>query len=241
MQAMIFAAGLGTRLLPLTLTKPKALVEVGGKPMLWHVLMRLKREGFEDIVINVHHLAHQIKDYLSANDNFGLNIRISDESSMLLDTGGAIKHAFSTPPVCPVLIHNVDIFSNANLKSLYHSNGINAATLLVSERITHRHLLFDDDMSLVGWTNKETGEVKSPSPSLNPDKCNHLAFSGIHILSPTLIAEMQTWPDKFSIIDFYLAKCSTFTIRGFVQPGLTLTDAGKPETLETLNTELNDK
>lgn len=251
MQAMIFAAGLGTRLHPLTLTKPKALVEVGGRPMLWHVLMRLRDEGFDDIVINVHHFPSQITDYLSANDNFGLAIRISDESSMLLDTGGAIRHAFPSTPTCPVLIHNVDIFSNAHLSTLYQSatNEIvgagrisaQAATLLVSERPTSRYLLFDDHMSLVGWTNIKTGEVKSPYPTLNPTDYKHLAFSGIHVISPTLIGEMSSWPDKFSIIDFYLAHCSQYTIKGHIQPDLHLTDAGKPETLRQLNTPTDNR
>lgn len=241
MQAMIFAAGLGTRLHPLTLTKPKALVEVGGRPMLWHVLNRLRDEGFNDIVVNVHHFARQIEDYLSSHSNFGLHIRISDETSRLLDTGGAIRHAFPAAPADPILIHNVDIFSNAHLSQLYHSIGQSAATLLVSNRPTSRYLLFSDNMSLLGWTNIKTGEVKSPYPNLNPDKCTRLAFSGIHVISPTLISEMSSWPDKFSIIDFYLAHCSRFAIRGFIQPDLQLTDVGKPETLEYINSTIHSK
>ena len=112
-QAMVFAAGLGTRLKPLTDTMPKALVRVGGQPLLWHVIMKLKSAGYERIVVNVHHFAQQIVDYLSANDNFGLDIRISDETSGLLETGGGIRKALPLfDPSSPVLIHNVDILSN---------------------------------------------------------------------------------------------------------------------------------
>ena len=161
MQAMIFAAGLGTRLKPLTDSMPKALVRVGGKPLIEHVIMKLKDAGVGRIVVNVHHFAGQIKSFLAANDNFGVDIRVSDESEMLLETGGGIKKAaplFS--PDEPVLIHNVDILSNVDLRKFYDSSTGNDATLLVSDRKTRRYLLFDDGMTLRGWTNVETGEVK---------------------------------------------------------------------------------
>ena len=119
-QAMIFAAGLGTRLKPLTDHKPKALVEVGGEPLLKRVIFRLKDAGFHRIVVNVHHFASQIVDYLKENDHFGLDIRISDESECLLDTGGGIKKAYPFfDPMSPILIHNVDILSNVDLKAFY--------------------------------------------------------------------------------------------------------------------------
>ena len=158
---MIFAAGLGTRLKPLTDSMPKALVRVGGKPLIEHVIMKLKDAGVGRIVVNVHHFAGQIKSFLAANDNFGVDIRVSDESEMLLETGGGIKKAaplFS--PDEPVLIHNVDILSNVDLRKFYDSSTGNDATLLVSDRKTRRYLLFDDGMTLRGWTNVETGEVK---------------------------------------------------------------------------------
>ena len=170
---MIFAAGLGTRLKPLTDKMPKALVPVGGHPLLWHVVMRLKAAGFERIVVNVHHFAQQIVDYVEQNNRFGLDIRISDETAMLLETGGGIKKALPLfEPDSPVLIHNVDILSNVNLAAFYESAQNNPATLLVSERTTKRYLQFDDDMRLTGWKNVETGEVKGREG-------RSLAFSGI--------------------------------------------------------------
>jgi hypothetical protein len=184
-QAMIFAAGLGTRLKPLTDTMPKALVRVGVQPLLWHVVQKLKAAGYERIVVNVHHFAQQIVDYLKAQDNFGLDIRISDESDQLLETGGGIKKALPLfDPTEPILIHNVDILSNLDLTgglspvcevhgdcppvssaSTPASNSASTpiALLIVSRRQTKRYLLFDDTMRLQGWTNIETGEVRGPA------------------------------------------------------------------------------
>ena len=162
-QAMIFAAGLGTRLRPLTDTMPKALVRVGGEPLLHRVVMNLKKAGFERIVINVHHFAEQIVDYLKTNDNFGLDIRISDESDALLDTGGGIRKAAPLfDPSSPILIHNVDILHNVDLAKLYDTAADNDATLLVSRRDTSRYLIFNEEMRLNGWINIKTGEVKPP-------------------------------------------------------------------------------
>lgn len=152
---MIFAAGLGTRLKPLTDTMPKALVPVGGQPLLWHVIMKLKKSGYERIVVNVHHFADQIIDYLRLNDNFGLDIRISDEREQLLETGGGIKKALPLfDPSEPILIHNVDILSNLDLNQL----PTDAPVLVVSQRQTKRYLQFDDEQRLVGWKNIETGK-----------------------------------------------------------------------------------
>ena len=146
---MIFAAGLGTRLKPMTDTRPKALVEIDGHPLLWHVIMKLKSAGFTRIVVNVHHFASQIIDYLNANDHFGLDIRISDERARLLDTGGGIKAAASLfSPTSPILIHNVDIFSNVDVAAFYQSIGKADAALLVSSRETSRYLVFNDAMQL---------------------------------------------------------------------------------------------
>ena len=232
MQAMIFAAGLGTRLKPLTDTMPKALVRVGGKPLIEHVVEKLKASGAERIVVNVHHFASQVIDYLQENDNFGVDVRISDESERLLDTGGGIKKARPLfMPDAPILIHNVDILSNVDLGRLYCGHGDADATLLVSERKTKRYLLFDDDMRLVGWTNIDTGEVKSPYPGLRVGDCRMLAFSGIHVFSPRLFPLMDDFPDKFGIIDFYLQVCSKAVVKGCVQPSLSLLDVGKLDTL----------
>lgn len=221
-QAMIFAAGLGTRLKPLTDTMPKALVRVGGQPLLWHVIHKLKHAGYERIVVNVHHFAGQIVDYLKANDNFGLDIRISDESSMLLETGGGIKKALALfDPTEPILIHNVDILSNLDLAAL----PTDAPLLVVSQRQTKRYLQFDDAMRLVGWKNIETGEVKGREG-------NSLAFSGIHMFHPSLAPLLADWPERFPIMDFYLKACADHLIRGYEAKDLRLLDVGKLDTLD---------
>lgn len=232
MQAMIFAAGLGTRLKPLTDTMPKALVCVAGRPLLEHTVMRLKAAGVERIVVNVHHFASQITDFLSANGNFGMDIRVSDETAALLDTGGGIRAAAPLfDPASPILIHNVDILSNVDISSFYAANVANAATLLVSNRKTSRYLLFDDDMQLVGWTNVATGEVRSPYPATVTSAARRYAFSGIHIFSPELFPLFDGFPDKFGIIDFYLSVCDRVVIRGCVKDDLRLMDVGKLDTL----------
>lgn len=232
-QAMIFAAGLGTRLKPLTDTMPKALVRVGGKPLIEHVVEKLKDAGFGSMVVNVHHFAPQVVDYLHANGNFGADIRISDESAGLLDTGGGLKKAGPLfQPDAPVLIHNVDILSNVNLVRFYENSKDSDATLLVSERKTKRYLLFDDGMRLVGWTNVETGEVKSPYPDLDVASCKMYAFSGIHVFSPRLFPFMDAFPDKFGIIDFYLNTCDKAVIKACVKTDLRLLDVGKLDTLD---------
>lgn len=266
---MIFAAGLGTRLKPLTDTMPKALVRVGGEPLIKRVIMNLAAAGVDRIVVNVHHFAEQIIDYLKDNDNFGLDIRISDETDGLLETGGGIKKAAPLfDPADPILIHNVDILSNVDLREFYQiasqsekrkvkseesecgsekgkveneegrgkneeSNYCDAvdAVLLVSWRKTKRYLLFNDDMKLVGWTNIETGEVRSPYPELNPKECRMYAFAGIHALSPRLLKMMDEFPDRFGIIDFYLKACATHNIKGYVKDDLKLMDIGKLDTL----------
>ena len=230
---MIFAAGLGTRLKPLTDTMPKALVSVGGDPLLKHVIIKLKNAGFERVVVNVHHFAQQIIDYLAANNNFGLDIRISDESEMLLETGGGIKKAIPLFDAdSPVLIHNVDILSNVDLSAFYDLSSNNNATLLVSERKTKRYLLFDEQMNLKGWTNVETGEVKSPYVPLDVEPLQRLAFSGIHVISPFMFPCFDEMPQRFSIIDFYLKFCCNYPWRGYRKTDLRLMDVGKTDTLK---------
>ena len=229
-QAMIFAAGLGTRLRPLTDTMPKALVRVGGEPLLHRVIMNLKSAGFERIVVNVHHFAEQIIDYLKTNDNFGLDIRISDESDALLDTGGGIRKAAPLfDPSSPILIHNVDILHNVDLATFYESAISHDATLMVSERQTSRYLIFNDDMRLRAWVNIKTGEVK-PQSSQSPEGLR-AAFSGLHVFSPRLFPLMAEWPDKFGIIDFYLDACHKADIRGILNTNLRLLDVGKLDSL----------
>ena len=244
---MIFAAGLGTRLKPLTDTMPKAMVPVGGKPLIHILIDRLKAAGVGEVVINVHHFAQQIVDYVKAHDSFGLDIRFSDETDMLLETGGGLKKAVSLfTDSSPILVHNVDILSNADLTALYSQS--RSTTLLTSQRATQRYLLFDRDDRLVGWTNMATGAVKSPYEDLRAigesslsiqEKVDRLtssyrplAFSGIQVFYPDLATLMDTWQGKFSIIDFYLSICDKTPIHCAIQPGLRLLDVGKLNSLE---------
>ena len=234
MKAMIFAAGLGTRLKPLTDNTPKALLPINGKPMLEHVILKLKDAGFHQIAINIHHLGDQIIDFLAANNNFGAQIYLSDERDYLLDTGGGIKHAASfLQGDEPFLVHNVDIMSNIDLRALYnhHLEANPLATLLVSKRKTSRYLLFDKENKLCGWRNHETGEVKSFYPNFDPSQYNEYAFSGIHILSPKIFEWMEEWTGKFSIINFYLSICAKTNIHAYADDNLRLIDVGKAETL----------
>ena len=231
---MIFAAGLGSRLKPLTDNMPKALVPVAGKPMLEHVILKLKEAGFDQIVINIHHLGQQIIDFLQANNNFGVKIYISDERDYLLDTGGGIKKAaLFLQGDEPFLVHNVDILSNVDLKLLYqqHVNNNALATLLVSQRQTSRYLLFNQENKLCGWRTHAPGEVKSFSPSFDPQQYTEYAFGGIHVMSPKILDWMEEWTGKFSIIQFYLSICARTDIHAFPSSNLRLLDIGKPETL----------
>lgn len=236
MKAMIFAAGLGTRLKPLTDTMPKALVPVGGKPLLEILICKLMAAGVKDIVINVHHFADQIVRFVEEHDSFGIRITFSDETACLLETGGGIKKAAplllqGNEDGRPFLVHNVDILSNADLTLFMQNRPEAAAVLMVSERQTQRYLLFDETDRLVGWTNIKTGEVKTPYPSLDVDACRKYAFAGMHLFSPRLFRYFDAWPDKFSIIDFYLSVCDREPIYACRQPGLRLLDVGKVDTL----------
>lgn len=242
MNALIFAAGLGTRLKPLTDTMPKAMVPVNGKPLIQILIERLKAIGVTEIVVNVHHFAQQIIDFINANKSFGINIHISDETSQLLETGGGLKQAaalFSNN--APILVHNVDILSNADLLSLYTNSA--STTLLVSLRQTQRYLLFDHTNRLVGWTNIATGEVKSPYPEIKAHEgdtafftqsssIKKYAFSGIQVFHPSLLPLMSSWHGKFSIIDFYLSICHTTPILCHFDPQLKLLDVGKLDTIK---------
>ena len=237
MKAMIFAAGLGSRLKPLTDTMPKALVPVAGCPMLEHVILKLKASGFTEIVINIHHFGEQIIDFLKTNNDFGLTIHISDERDRLLDTGVGIRKArlFFENSGEPFLVHNVDILSDMNLKELYdfHMQSGSVATLLASRRTTSRYLLFDTERKLRGWINKDTGQVKPEGFHYDESLYREYAFSGIHVFSPAVFRLMEAprWEGKFSIMDFYLATCGQTDYSGYLAEKLELIDIGKPETL----------
>lgn len=237
MKAMIFAAGLGTRLKPLTDTLPKALVPVAGKPLLWHVIRRLKAAGYDDIVINVHHFADKIIDYIREQDDFGIRIRISDERGLLRETGGGVAYARPfLEDADHFLVHNVDILSDLDLPWLESSIRPDAlATLVVSSRETSRYLLFDNDMRLVGWTNVKTGEVRSPYPGLDPESCSKFAFSGIHLMSSKVFPLMEEFGERFPVMDFYLKMAGTHPIYGAVPATLNLVDVGKLDTLDFVN------
>lgn len=238
---MIFAAGLGTRLKPLTDTMPKALVPVGGSPLLELTIDRLVSSGATEIVVNVHHFGEQIIAYINQH-NWKVPVRISDEREALLDTGGGLLKAgpLFQDEDGPILIHNVDILSNADLSALYKAGCSADCILLVSERQTQRYLLFDDDMRLCGWTNLATKEVRSPYPNLDLSKMHRFAFSGIHTFSPQMFRLMDGFPNKFGIMDFYLSVCHKANIRAFLQKDLRLLDVGKQDTIQTAEAFLKE-
>lgn len=243
---MIFAAGLGTRLHPLTDHMPKALVPVGGVPMLQRVILRLKEAGFENLVINIHHFGNQILDFLKANQDFGVHIQISDERGELLDTGGGIRKA---RPLLddnePFLVHNVDILSDIDLAALYHLHMEHPcdATLLTNHRQTSRYLLADTEGRLRGWINKSTGEVLPAGTTYTEGDYTELAFGCIHVLSPTLFRYMEDgrWQGKFSIIPFYIEICRKANICCHTIDSPGWFDIGKPETLIKAETYLREK
>lgn len=239
-QAMILAAGLGTRLKPLTDTMPKALVPVGGKPLLEWNIRKLQAQGYDRFVINIHHFAQQIRDYVAQQDYAPL-VHFSDETSELLETGGGLKKAQDLfVEETPILIHNVDILDNVNYDWFARQHQPDEdAVLLVSQRKTKRYLLFDNAMHLMGWKNIETGEIKSPYEyvrrtglSQHGEPLNMFAFSGIHSFSSRLFPLMDRFPDRFGIIDFYLSVCHRSHIVGLVKPDLHVLDVGKLDSLE---------
>lgn len=231
MKAMIFAAGLGTRLKPFTDHSPKALAEVNGKTLLEHNVRFLQKHGIYDVIINVHHFPELIKSAILDNDGFGSEISISDETDMLLETGGGLKKAahFFEGETAFVVI-NVDILTNLDLTKMiqYHSSNSAAATLAVMNRESSRQLLFDESMNLCGWVNNNTGEqrIARQVPLSAP-----YSFSGIQILSPAILLDMP-FEGKFSLIDLYLYHASKNTLKGYDHTGNLFIDVGKPGSVE---------
>ena len=247
MKALIFAAGLGTRLKPLTDTMPKALVPLAGKPLLQWQVEKLREAGITDIIVNVHHFPDMIIDAIRANEGWGCNIVVSDEREQLLDTGGGLKKILNcqlSTVNCPILACNVDILSNLDICLLldaYKQTG--TSQLVVSERETQRYLCFDEHDRLCGWTNIKTGEVRPSSlhhcfiPSLRK-----LAFSGCQILSPETLALLAQMPeDKFSLIDFYMAicekqlstvNCQLSILKAYIPDAFRMMDVGKIDQIE---------
>ena len=241
MKAMIFAAGLGTRLKPLTDTMPKALVPLAGKTLLQWQIEKLKAAGITDIVVNVHHFPDLIIDYLRENNNFGCNIQVSDERDMLLETGGGLRKAqplltsnLSPLASSPILVCNVDILSNIDIPALLNAyNPEEMGVVVVYPRDTQRYLLFDDNSRLCGWTNIATGEVRGPLsdnhyPIANTRK---LAFSGMQVLNPRIFEVMEKVVaekgEKFSLIDLYLSIAEQEILRAFIPENYRMMDVGK--------------
>lgn len=222
MVGMIFAAGLGTRLKPLTDTMPKALVPLAGKPLLQWQVEKLRDAGIRDIIVNVHHFPDMIIDAIRANDGWGCDITVSDERDCLLDTGGGLKKAVRANE--PILACNVDILSNINIHDFiaHYSDSL----LVVSERETQRYLCFDETDRLCGWTNRKTRELKGRDG-------RQLAFSGMQILGPEALKRLQQMPqEKFSLIDFYLQAMNEVPLKAYVPKNYRMMDVGKIDQIE---------
>lgn len=240
MKAMVFAAGLGTRLAPITDTCPKALVPVGDEPMLRRVISRLRDESdgeISGIVVNVHHHAGMIKDYIAAHD-FGLPVSVSDESGMLLDTGGGVvKAAPMLRGDGAVMLYNADIFSDFPITEMIEAHRRSGAdvTLLADERATSRYLLFDSVTGrMTGWRNVSTGETRSPYGGDIVATSRQLAFGGIHIINPEVLDRLREYkPEgKFSITPFYIETCGQLDIRAYTPTRpYNWIDIGRPESL----------
>lgn len=244
MKAMIFAAGLGTRLRPLTDSMPKALVKVGGIPMLERVIIHLRDCGFDRIIVNVHHFGQSIIDFLNEND-FGIEIAVSDERDTLLDTGGAIVKAREwLDGDEPFLVHNADILTDLDLGEMMrrHERLGASATLLVSGRQSSRYLLFDDSMRLHGWTNVTTGDCLPVG--IDAGRYSRFAFGGIHVISPSLLNRLHAYGGDapFPIVPFYVKSCAESGIYGYVPEGqCSWFDIGRHSTLEAAESYLSRK
>jgi len=231
-KALLFAAGLGTRLKEHTQDKPKALVSVAGKPLLQHAIEHLKGFGISDITINVFHFAEQVISFVKENNSFGIDMHISDERDQLLDTGGGLKKAGTfLKGNEPILIYNVDVISNLDLNTLlkYHQEQKALATLVVRQRETSRYLMFDQNLQLAGWKNFSNGETIISRTESFAD-AQPLAFSGIHIIQPEFL-ELITEVGKFPIMDLYLRLARNYSIKAFIDRSDLWMDLGKPEQL----------
>jgi NDP-sugar pyrophosphorylase family protein len=234
MKAMVLAAGLGTRLRPLTNDKPKALVEIGGRTLLEITLTRLQEFGIREVIVNVHHFADEVVDYLKAHGNFGMRVEVSREEA-LLDTGGGLKKAgwfFLEDPAHldePFLLHNVDVISTIDFGAMVaaHKKAGALATLAVQERETSRLLLFDEQMRLCG----RRARGAEPEIARVAAKTQALAFTGIHVISPRLIGRMSEG-GVFSIVNTYLRLAAQGeNIHGYRADESYWRDLGKPESL----------
>jgi len=230
MRAMILAAGLGTRLKPLTDSTPKALIKIKDKTLLEIAIDNLVKNGFNKIIINLHHHAKQILQFIEQN-KFEAEITISDETEKLLDTGGGLKKAgYFFNDGSPFLVYNVDILSNLDLRRFYsfHQKTDSIATLVVKKRESSRYLLFNSENILCGWRNAKTGETKL----IRNDKLQYeFAFSGIQVLDSEIFSLMPE-NDIFSLIDLYLKIGTENKIKAFIDDESLWLDVGKPEYLK---------
>ena len=233
MRAIIFAAGLGTRLRPITNSIPKALVPIKGHPLLEIAILRLKAAGCRDIIVNIHHFGEQIVDFLAQKDHFGIDITISDERDQLLDTGGGLKKAAWFLQDAPFLLLNADVVTNLNLGAFYQKHLVSGsmATLAIRQRSSSRYLLFDSNKQLSGWRNDKTGERRL-SRLPGGKKLEDWAFSGIHAINPSFFDYLSSPESVFSIIDTYLDASAQETITGYPHQDDIWLDVGKIPQLE---------
>lgn len=240
MQAMIFAAGLGTRLYPITKDKPKALAPFLDSTLLHYNLMRLSNQGVSHFVINTHHFTEKIESYLAAHDHFGLDITLSREV-ILLDTAGGLANAarYFDPDAGPILVYNTDIITNLDIRQMLktHLREQNAVTLAVRKRDSSRQLLFDEQLRLCGWVNyKKAEKILREQPVFNSIE---LAFSGIHIINPEILFSIEK-ERIFSMITFYLEKMEALKIRAYRHDEDFWFDCGKPEDLSLAENFMRD-
>lgn len=239
MKAMIFGAGLGTRLRPITNDRPKALAEIDGTPLLEIIIRRLINYGFDEIIINVHHFAEKVIDFLESKKNFGINLQISDERGELLDTGGGLKKAsWFFDDNKPFLVHNVDTLTDIDLLDFYnfHINNDALATLLVRHRPGSRFFLFNKNKRLRGWENVITNE-KILTTDFS-DSLEQIAFSCLHVIDPSIFKLIDE-KGCFSIIDVYLRLARDHNIFGYVDDESYWLDVGTPEKLQRGEQEID--
>lgn len=248
-KGLIFAAGIGSRLRPLTDKVPKALVEVGGMTMLERNIRRLADAGITDITVNVHHHAAMVREWMEANaGRLGVHLRVSDESELLLDTGGGLLRAFpGIADADAIILHNADIYTDLPLRPMIEAHFSHcgssgkpqaAVTLAVAERTTSRYLLFDADGRMQGWQNVNTGEVRPATAAAGlhgAEPLQQLGFLGIHIVTPALVPSLKAYAaacgEVFSLTPFYTANVGELDILGYRADGHTWIDIGRPETL----------
>lgn len=235
---MIFAAGLGTRLRPLTNDRPKALVEINGITMLEMALRKMEHAGIRRVIVNVHHFRDKMLEFIRNYQSESMEVVVSDESDQLLDTGGGLLKARSLfTPNDPVLLYNVDIITTASLPRLidYHQKHDPLATMMVKQRSTSRYLMFDENMQLSGWQNTKTGEKIICREA---EQYENFGFQGIHIVSPRLF-DLVTETGKFPIIELYLRLAGNYLFKGYESKDDLWFDIGSPEKLEHTKVQLS--